>query len=86
MHLPVTSCDALLLCCILRMQRRQQGAAFTPEAMDAYLPRVVAICEEYLAQWAAQERVSLVPAVRVLCLRAACGFFISRVRVSPKHC
>jgi hypothetical protein len=51
-------------CPCVHAQRRQQGAAFTPEAMDAYLPRVVAICEDYLAQWAAQERVSLIPAVR----------------------
>ena len=47
------------------MQRRQQGAAFTPDAMDAYLPRVVATCEAYLQQWASQESVNLVPAVSV---------------------
>lgn len=46
------------------MQRRQQGAAFTPDAMDAYLPRVVATCEAYLQQWASQASVNLVPAVR----------------------
>ena len=45
------------------MQRRQQGAAFTSDAMDAYLPRVVATCEAYLQQWASQDRVNLVPAV-----------------------
>lgn len=41
-----------------------QGAAFTPDAMDAYLPRVVATCEAYLQQWASQDRINLVPAVR----------------------
>ena len=45
------------------MQRRQQGAAFTPDAMDAYLPRVVATCESYLEQWASQDSINLVPAV-----------------------
>ena len=45
------------------MQRRQQGAAFTPDAMDAYLPRVVATCEAYLQEWASQDSVNLVPAV-----------------------
>ncbi len=47
------------------MQRRQQGAAFTPDAMDAYLPRVVATCEAYLQHWASQDSVNLVPAVRL---------------------
>lgn len=47
------------------MQRRQQGAAFTPDAMDAYLPRVVATCEAYLQQWASQDSINLVPAVSV---------------------
>ena len=46
------------------VQRRQQGAAFTPDAMDAYLPRVVATCEAYLQHWASQDSVNLVPAVR----------------------
>lgn len=41
-----------------------QGAAFTPDAMDAYLPRVVATCEAYLQQWASQDKINLVPAVR----------------------
>ena len=49
-------------CC---MQRRQQGAAFTPDAMDAYLSRVVATCEAYLQHWASQDSVNLVPAVRL---------------------
>ena len=40
-------------------QRRQQGAAFTPEAMDSYLPRVEATCREYLARWAAQECIDV---------------------------
>ena len=47
------------------VQRRQQGAAFTPDAMDAYLPRVVATCEAYLQHWASQDSVNLVPAVRL---------------------
>ncbi len=47
------------------MQRRQQGAAFTPDAMDAYLPRVVATCEAYLQEWASKDSVNLVPAVSV---------------------
>ena len=50
-------------------QRRQQGAAFTPDAMDAYLPRVVGTCREYLESWAAQDHISLVPAV---CAPHAC--------------
>ena len=51
------------------LQRRQQGAAFTPDAMDAYLPRVVATCEAYLQHWASQDSVNLVPAVRLPCLQ-----------------
>ena len=53
------------------MQRRQQGAAFTPDAMDAYLPRVVATCEAYLQRWASQDSVNLVPAVRLPSLEEA---------------
>ena len=48
---------------LLLSQRRMQGAAFTPDAMDAYLPRVVATCEAYLQQWASQDNINLVPAV-----------------------
>ncbi len=45
-------------------QRRQQGAAFTPEAMDSYLPRVEATCRGYLARWSRQDAVSVQDEVR----------------------
>ncbi|CAL8463724.1 g3258 [Coccomyxa elongata] len=57
-------------------QRRQQGAAFTPDAMDAYLPRVVETCEEYLRQWTSQDSVSLVPAMSELAFDFAEGLVV----------
>ncbi len=53
------------------MQRRQQGAAFTPEAMDSYLPRVEATCRGYLDRWARQDAVSVQDEVRRRALGAA---------------
>ncbi|CAL5224422.1 g7105 [Coccomyxa viridis] len=57
-------------------QRRQQGAAFTPDAMDAYLPRVVATCEAYLQEWASQDSVNLVPAMGELSFDFAEGLVV----------
>ena len=45
-------------------QRRQQGAAFTPEAMDSYLPRVEATCRAYLNRWARQDCIDVQEEVR----------------------
>ena len=45
-------------------QRRQQGAAFTPEAMDSYLPRVEATCRAYLDRWARQDCIDVQEEVR----------------------
>ena len=49
---------------VLAAQRRQQGAAFTPEAMDSYLPRVEATCRQYLDRWAGQDCIDVQEEVR----------------------
>lgn len=49
---------------ILCAQRRQMGAAFTPPAMQSYVPRVLATCEAHLDRMASQERFNLNEAVR----------------------
>ena len=51
---------------VLATQRRQQGAAFTPEAMDSYLPRVEATCRQYLGRWAGQDCIDVQEEVRRL--------------------
>lgn len=77
---PVITCGSCLL------QRRQQGAAFTPDAMDAYLPRVVATCREYLDLWAAQDHISLVPAVRALAPLRATRYLFAVFALSRGRC
>lgn len=39
------------------------GAAFTPQAMQSYVPRVLATCEAHLTRMASQERTNLNDAV-----------------------
>ena len=51
------------------------GAAFTPPAMQSYVPRVLATCEAHLTEMASQESFNLNEAVRAPgcpCMHPAC--------------
>ena len=53
--------------------------AFTPEAMDSYLPRVEATCRQYLERWAAQDCIDVQEEVGrsvmspLLCMHGICA-------------